>query len=93
VILQRAHVYRLTPTPEQAAALAQWAGVCRYVYNLALEQRRDWWRPGRKFNYRNADSNAARNIERSVDYAHQAPKRTLRRVGKRKPSEEMMHVS
>ncbi len=22
----------------------QFAGVCRLVYNLALEQRRDWWR-------------------------------------------------
>ena len=30
--------------------MAQIAGACRFVYNLALEQRRDWWRPGRKFN-------------------------------------------
>jgi transposase len=37
------------------------------------------------------DINAARKIARSVDYAH--PKRTLRRVGKRKPSEEMVDVS
>ena len=22
----------------------QYAGVCRLVYNLGLEQRRDWWR-------------------------------------------------
>lgn len=51
MILQRAYVYRLDPTPEQAVAFAQWAGACRVVYNLALEQRRDHWRPGRSFTY------------------------------------------
>lgn len=34
--------YRLYPAPEQAAALAQTAGVVRLVYNLALEQRQTW---------------------------------------------------
>ena len=48
MIVQRAYVYRLEPTPEQEAFLAQTAGACRALYNLALEQRRDWWRPGRK---------------------------------------------
>jgi putative transposase len=52
MLVQRAHIYRLSPTVGQAATLAQWAGTCRYVYNLALEQRRDWWRPGRRFSYR-----------------------------------------
>jgi putative transposase len=32
------------PTPEQAETLSQFAGAARYVYNLALEQRRDFWR-------------------------------------------------
>lgn len=36
--------YRLCPTQEQAITMAQFAGVTRYVYNAALEQRRDWWR-------------------------------------------------
>ena len=44
-------MFRLYPTPEQAAQMAQIAGACRFVYNLALEQRRDWYRPGRKFNF------------------------------------------
>jgi putative transposase len=44
MLLQRANVYRLEPTGEQEQAFAQWAGACRYVYNLALEQRRDHWR-------------------------------------------------
>ena len=44
----RAWRFRLYPTREQAQALAATAGVCRYVYNLALEQRRDWWRQHRR---------------------------------------------
>lgn len=48
--------YKLDPTPEQEALFRQFAGVCRLVYNLALEQRRDWSRhyerkTGRKLNY------------------------------------------
>lgn len=41
MILQRANLYRLEPTLEQASAFTQWAGACRYVFNLALEQRRE----------------------------------------------------
>jgi putative transposase len=37
--LFRGFVYRLVPTPEQAALMAQFAGVCRLIWNLALEQR------------------------------------------------------
>ena len=36
--------YRLAPTPEQEAQFRQFAGVCRLVYNLALEQRETWGR-------------------------------------------------
>ena len=50
MLLQRASKYRLEPTPEQAAWLSQVAGSCRYVYNIALEQRRDHWRKG-KFSF------------------------------------------
>lgn len=46
----RTRVYRLYPTPAQAGRLAQWVGAVRFVYNLALEQRRLFWRPGRSFN-------------------------------------------
>lgn len=47
----RANVYRLYPTPDQAARMARIAGACRFVYNLALEQRRIWWRPGRRLSF------------------------------------------
>lgn len=52
----RSFRFRLTPTPEQELMLRQTVGTVRYVYNLALEQRRDFWRQhraatGRSFNY------------------------------------------
>ena len=36
--------YRLDPLPEQEHLLRQFAGVCRLVYNLGLEQRATWGR-------------------------------------------------
>lgn len=44
MIVHRAYVQRLHGTAEQEEAFARFAGVCRLVYNLALEQRRDHWR-------------------------------------------------
>jgi putative transposase len=43
-VINRGFRYRLAPTSEQEAAFWQFAGVTRLVYNLAWEQRRDWWR-------------------------------------------------
>lgn len=40
----RGFKFRLYPSPEQEAELLKTIGVCRLVYNLALEQRRDHWR-------------------------------------------------
>lgn len=39
----RAFRYRLYPTPEQEQKFREIAGVCRFVYNLALEQREREW--------------------------------------------------
>lgn len=44
VVIHRAFRYRLYPTPDQERTLRQFVGVTRFVYNLALEQRRDFWR-------------------------------------------------
>ena len=44
-MFNRGHRFRLYATDEQEALFRQFSGVCRLVYNLALEQRRDWWRP------------------------------------------------
>jgi putative transposase len=43
-MIVRGFRYKLNPTPEQEEGFRQHAGVCRLVYNLALEQRRDWFR-------------------------------------------------
>jgi putative transposase len=50
MLLRRAQVDRLYPTPDQAAVLAQGVGAVRATDNVALEQRRSFWRPGRTFN-------------------------------------------
>lgn len=44
MVVHRGFRYKLAPTPEQETLFRQFAGVCRLVYNLALEQRRDWFR-------------------------------------------------
>ena len=36
--------FRIYPGKEQEAAFWRIAGCCRLVYNIALEQRRDYWR-------------------------------------------------
>jgi putative transposase len=42
--VHRGYRFKLAPTPAQEARFAHFAGVCRLVYNLALEQRRDFHR-------------------------------------------------
>ena len=46
-VIARGFRYRLDPLPEQEDLLRQFAGVCRLVYNLALEQRATWGRKHR----------------------------------------------
>jgi len=43
-MIHRGFKFKLSPTPGQGSQFRQFSGVCRLVYNLALEQRRDWWR-------------------------------------------------
>jgi putative transposase len=55
-MIHRGFRYKLAPSCEQEGRFRQFAGVCRLIYNLALEQRRDWWRQferqsGSKLNY------------------------------------------
>src|SRR5918998_5173577 len=55
-MILRSFRYTLQPTTGQEALFRQFAGVCRLIYNLALEQRRDWWKhyereTGSKLNY------------------------------------------
>lgn len=43
-MIRRGFRFKLAPSAEQEALFGQFVGVCRLVYNLALEQRRDWYR-------------------------------------------------
>src|SRR5215204_6037659 len=43
-MIARGFRFKLCPTAEQDALFRQFAGVCRLVYNLALEQRATWGR-------------------------------------------------
>ena len=54
--------FRLLPSPEQAAALAEHCHHARFVWNLAVEQQRHW-QPGRRapgYNEQCAQLTAAR---------------------------------
>lgn len=55
-MILRSFKYRLAPTLEQEHLFRKFSGVCRLVYNLALEQRRDFYRQferttGHRLNY------------------------------------------
>lgn len=52
MIERKGYRFRLYPTPEQAALFRRTAGCCRYLYNLALEQRSRFSRKGRNISYR-----------------------------------------
>lgn len=57
-MIHRGFTFVLHPTSDQAELMNQFAGVCRLVWNIALEQRRDHWRryqavTGNNLNYVN----------------------------------------
>ena len=60
VIVNRGFCFRLDPSAAQARQMMSFAGVCRLVYNLALEQRRDFYRQFRQ------------STGRSISYVTQA---------------------
>lgn len=76
MLLRKAHVYRLYPTPEQAETLGAWVGAVRFVFNLGLEQRRDWFRPGRRFNYA-SQCREVTALRAEVDWLREVPVHAL----------------
>ncbi len=55
-VIHRGFRFKLDPTGQEAAIFWQFSGVCRLVYNIALEQRSQWFRhyerqTGSKLNY------------------------------------------
>lgn len=77
MIVLRGYKFRLYADDAQKAQLSRIAGICRFVYNLALEQRRDWWQQfkaatGRQISY--VSQNRELTILRTeVDWIAAAP--------------------
>jgi putative transposase len=76
---RKANLFRLYPTPEQAAQMAQIAGACRFVYNIGLEQRRDWYRPGRRFSFA-SQCREVTMLRSEVDWLKACPVHTLQQA-------------
>jgi putative transposase len=76
---RKANLFRLYPTPEQSARMAQIAGACRFVYNIALEQRRDWYRPGRRFSFA-SQCREVTMLRAEVDWLKACPVHTLQQA-------------
>jgi putative transposase len=76
---RKANLFRLYPTPKQNAQMAQIEGACRFVYNLALEQRRDWYRPGRRFSFAGQCREVAA-LRADVDWLKVCPVHTLQQA-------------
>jgi putative transposase len=54
----KGHRFRLDPSGNQASLCSRTAGICRCLWNLALEQRSSVWRYGRHrvgYNTQSAD--------------------------------------
>lgn len=76
MLLRKAHVYRLYPTPAQAEAMGAWVGAVRFTYNLALEQRRVFGRRGRSITY-NTQAKDLTALRAEVDWLRDAPSSVL----------------
>ncbi|WP_171616406.1 RNA-guided endonuclease TnpB family protein [Roseicella sp. DB1501] len=76
LLKRKAHVYRLCPTAEQARTLTQWIGCTRLAYNLALEQRKTFFRPGRSFNIA-SQSRDITALRADFDWIRSAPAQPL----------------
>jgi putative transposase len=74
--VMRSQTVRLYPTAAQAERLSQWAGTVRFVYNLALEQRKTFWRPGRHFNYA-TQSREITELRATVEWIADVPRSPL----------------
>jgi putative transposase len=59
--------------------MAQIAGACRFVYNVALEQRRDWYRPGRRFSFA-SQCREVTMLRAEVDWLKACPVHTLQQA-------------
>lgn len=83
-MIHRGNTYLMKPTQEQSEALAQHTGVCRMIWNLALEQRRNHWRhyqaaTGNTLNYV-SQSRELTLLRSSVDFVREVSQNAEERV-------------
>jgi putative transposase len=79
MLIRKANTYRLYPTPAQERQMAQFAGACRFVYNLALEQRAEWYRPGRNIGFA-SQCREVTMLRSEVAWLKDAPVHTLQQA-------------
>lgn len=79
--MHRGFRYELKPTLAQAETLRGWVGTVRFVYNLCLEQRRDFWRHYRRQTAQHlnwvAQSREVTELRAQVDWIAAAPRDAL----------------
>lgn len=80
----RGYTFALRPCSEQIPTLIQYAGVCRLVWNLALEQRQNYWRryqavTGDNLNYV-TQARELTKLRAEVDFVRAVPITPLQRA-------------
>jgi putative transposase len=80
----RGYTYALRPTAEQAVLFDQFAGVCRLVWNLALDQRINHWRnyqatTGDNLNYV-TQARELTKLRAEVDFVRAVPQQSQQRT-------------
>lgn len=80
----RGYTYALRPTDRQSDLFERFSGVCRLVWNLALEQRISHWRnfqikTGNNLNYV-TQSRELTKLRAEVDFIRDVPSRTQQRT-------------
>lgn len=80
----RGYKYALRPTQEQAETFSQFAGVCRLIWNLALEQRRNHWRQYQSFTGNNLNyvtqARELTNLRAEIDFVRDVSQTSQQRV-------------
>ncbi|NIJ40577.1 putative transposase [Parvibaculum indicum] len=74
--VNKAYRFRIYPNKEQEVFFARVAGCCRFVYNLGLEQRRVFGRPGRGFTYI-TQQNQLPALKKEAEWLAEVPSHTL----------------
>lgn len=70
---------RLHPTREQESLFLRTAGCCRLLYNLALEQRRTFSRPGRSLRWQ-TQANELKDLKADLPFLTEVPHHCLQQA-------------